>query len=65
MVNSIIVDILNTLISNSFTNKKIETRLMPTLNSIINTTLVPKIENGEQKDLSTLITVSFYKFLVF
>jgi hypothetical protein len=66
LVNSIITDIIKILISNRYTNAKIEQRIIPTLVSILNTTTISKteVENTEQKDYSTLITVR-YLVLVF
>ena len=58
LVNSIITDILKTLIQNPNTNTKIEARLMPTLLSILNTKLVPKLDAEDQKDYSTLLTTT-------
>ena len=56
LVNSIITDIIKTLINNSYTYSKIEQRMMPTLIGILNSN--PKLETGEEfKDLTSLLTV--------
>jgi len=59
LVNSLITDIIKSLISNPFTIAKVEQRLLPTLVSILNTTSTSKseLDNNEQKDLTNLLTV--------
>ena len=56
LINSIITDTIKVVISNPYTNEKIEERIVPTLTSILNTTMETK---NEHKDLSTLLMVSF------
>lgn len=56
LVNSIITDIIKTLINNPYTNAKVESRLMPTLISILNTTSTAKQNSPDQKDFSNLLT---------
>jgi len=60
LVNSLITDIIKSLINNPYTISKVEQRLLPTLISILNTTLNSQSEhnNGDQKDLTSLLTVS-------
>jgi hypothetical protein len=53
LVNSIITDIVKTLINNPYTYAKIELRMMPALISILNNTSM----TGEKKDISSLISV--------
>jgi hypothetical protein len=59
LVNSIVCDLLKKLITNPYTNIKIEQRLMPTLTSIISNSLANKLENQsvmDQRDFSSLLT---------
>lgn len=67
LVNSIVTDLLKTLINNPFTNEKIEQRLMPTLISIINATTASSSAKGdsEKKDFSSLLTVNSSSLLIF
>lgn len=59
LINSIITDTIKIIISNPYTNSKIEERIVPTLTSILTTTINTKMNSEcEQKDLSTLLTVS-------
>ena len=66
LVNSLITDILRTLINNPYINSKVEQRLLPTLTSILNTTLVPKMDDpNNQKDFANLLTVIlFFSLLI-
>ena len=60
LVNSLVTDIIKCLINNPFTISKVEQRLMPTLFSIINSSITSKLEqNTSQKDLTSLLTVIF------
>ena len=61
LVNSIITDLLKTLINNPFINEKIEQRLVPALISIINVTTGSK-GDSEKKDFSSLLTVINHSF---
>ena len=63
LVNSLITDIIKCLINNPFTVGKVEQRLLPTLSSILNTTLTSKTEQTDQKDLTSLLTVSICSIL--
>lgn len=60
LVNSIITDIIKIIIKNKYTNQRIEERLMPTLISILNSTLSQK---SEETNLSGFITV-FYQIAI-
>jgi hypothetical protein len=59
LVSSLISDLIKNLLTNPFTNEKMEQRLLPTLISILNTTISSKLQNNnaDQKDFSTLLTV--------
>jgi importin-9 len=59
LVSSLISDLIKNLLTNPFTNEKMEQRLLPTLISILNTTISSKLQNinADQKDFSTLLTV--------
>jgi hypothetical protein len=61
LVNSLITDIIKSLINNPYTISKVEQRLLPTLISILNSTLNPTSEynNSDQKDFTSLLTVSY------
>jgi len=69
LVNSIVTDIIKTVITNEYTYKKMEERLVPTLISILNQTLASLNNRYEQKDVSCLLTVKFclksYIFICF
>jgi hypothetical protein len=57
LVNSLITDIIKCLIGNPFIIGKVEQRLLPTLNSILNQTLTNKDhQTMDQKDLTSLLT---------
>lgn len=61
LVNSLICDIIKNLLANPYTNEKMEQRLLPTLVSILNTTIASKLQaNNDQKDFSTILTVRFF-----
>merc|ERR1719468_230799 len=45
LINSIITDTIKVVISNPYTNEKIEERIVPTLTSILNTTMETKNEH--------------------
>ncbi|RNA14456.1 importin-9 [Brachionus plicatilis] len=53
LVNSIITDIIKILIKNKYTNQRIEERLMPTLISILNSSLSPKSDDTNFSGLLT------------
>lgn len=57
LVNSLICDIIKSLLTNPYTNEKMEQRLLPTLVSILNTTISSKQQaNNEPKDFSAILT---------
>lgn len=57
-MNSLICDIIKSLLTNPYTNEKMEQRLLPTLVSILNTTISSKQQaNNEPKDFSAILTV--------
>lgn len=60
LVNSLITDIIKSLINNPYTISKVEQRLLPTLISILNSTLnsTSEYNNSDQKDFTSLLTVS-------
>ena len=60
LVNSLITDIIKSLINNPYTISKVEQRLLPTLISILNSTLnsTSEYNKSDQKDFTSLLTVS-------